>query len=320
MTEIFSLFVKDFTHLDGAIMDPVRGPLGISYILGIEFIGRLNNEGVVFDFSHAKKCAKKVVDETADHAFTVSKYDLKELSANLCEIKFNGSEVYSYRGPTQAFFAIESSTENCLFATLETLIFEECKKNKDCADLVQVKLIPKLEQATTENEFFFQYTHGLSQHYGNCQRLVHGHRSTINVKIDGSRNEDYEHALSAIFHNVHLAYSANIIGVNKERNTVDIQYTASQGKFTLTLPRDVVMRFPVETTVENIAKYSANFVAFVMQIKGHNFKEIEVTAYEGIDKGCKYSLTQSLLDRKILDALMNEAPAAIQKLLKTKEV
>jgi hypothetical protein len=56
-------------------------------------------------------------------------------------------------------------------------------------------------------------------------------------------------------------------------------YSAQQGDFAITLPSDKVFIMPVESTVENIAKYLAD------TISKENKMNITVKAYEGLDKG-----------------------------------
>ena len=56
-------------------------------------------------------------------------------------------------------------------------------------------------------------------------------------------------------------------------------YHAQQGDFAISLPSDKVFTMPMESTVENIAKYLAAIIS------EDNQSNIVVKAYEGLDKG-----------------------------------
>lgn len=288
-SETFSLFIEDFTHLDGAILHPSRGPIGISYSLGIEFVGSLLEDGTVFDFSTAKKIAKRVVDTTADHAFTVPKSVLKKI--NELESMIDLDDLF-YQAPSQAFFVIDTATEHCLFATLETIIFAECKKRDDCAQLKQVKITAKEEtEKTMPGSFFYHYTHGLKKTPSNCQRLIHGHRSTIKILINGVREPKYERVVADFYADKHLSFGENIKDKNEQMTT--IEYVAGQGTFIARIPNASVIKYPFETTVENIAKFTAFWLKELFA-KDLLYKTVTVFAFEGIEKGCSYSLRPGL--------------------------
>lgn len=290
MKNIFSLFIDDFTHLDGAIWHPLRGAIGISYQLGIEFTGKVQNDGTVFDFSAAKKCAKKIIDSTADHAFTVPKNLIEYVDGDY--VKFSGQDV-EYIAPKQAFYIIDTVSEMGLFQSLEQLIFEECKKRTDCAELQTVNLIYTIENSQ-DNSVYFNYTHGLKENTSNCQRLIHGHRSTIKVWINEERSPIHEKYLADMYHDKHLAIAENI---QFEDNAIIVKYTSGQGTFTGQFDANKVLIMPYETTIENISKFSAETLK-------NDFPElrksvITVAAYEGIGKGSKYTLDQSYKIQKI---------------------
>jgi 6-pyruvoyl-tetrahydropterin synthase len=280
----FSLFIKDFTHLDGAIYDPLKGPIGISYVLGIEFIGEQLADGTVFDFSAAKKLAKKVVDSTADHAFVVPIDSLEE-AGNDYIFK---DDFHYYRAPRQAFFPIHNANPNGLFAKLEELILEACKNDQECAKLKTVRLHPSEEKTDDENRYFYRYTHGLKDNKSNCQRLIHGHRSSIRIFVDDTRRLDLEKTICEKMTDKHFVWTQNSIVTDEDflNDKKTLQYKSSQGVFYLNIHKNKTITMPYETTVENISRYLAECVREMIGDK----HKIEAHAFEGIEKGSIYIL------------------------------
>lgn len=288
MSDTFSLFVKDFTHLDGAMLDPVYGMVGLSYKLGIEFIGETNKEGIVFDFSKAKKCAKKVVDETADHALIVGKNDvIINMEDDIAQVKTDSME---YICPDDAVFIIDQVTEPQIFAKLEQLIYNACIKDPECSKLKQVKLTYSIEEVSEKMPVFYHYTHGLKESCNKCERPGHGHRSTIEVFVNGGRRHDIEMRVADLYHNKHLVFKDNIVD-DMDIRFVTIKYKSKMGNdYSLRLPVESVVVYPVETTVENIAMVTAQWIRKNTKF----FGDIEVVAYEGIEKGCSYLLKDDM--------------------------
>ena len=52
------LFVDNLTVLDFSYFHPTRGVVGESWIVDVELVGDLNDEGMVFDFGHVKNCSR----------------------------------------------------------------------------------------------------------------------------------------------------------------------------------------------------------------------------------------------------------------------
>lgn len=315
--ESFNLFVSDLTVLDCAIWDPQKGPIGMSWQVDVEFIGGLDKEGVVFDFSHAKKAAKKVIDDLVDHRLIVP----KSLVSHDNRFGIPCSEPWVidvqkpyplyYAAPKQAYCMLDNCSENGIIAYLESEILNDIGRE----NVYQVNLTFKDERDFCDDEKphrFYSYTHGLKEHYGNCQRLIHGHQSTIKVFVNGIQRKDIELAVCDLFANKHLVYKENL-AVNKDvvkLTSVDdpaitsedpdsrycIRYESSQGKFELKIPENNVIVFPYETTVEYISKYVARWVSTHFEFTKSG--TIEVHAYEGIGKGSKYVLNPEVPRRE----------------------
>jgi 6-pyruvoyl-tetrahydropterin synthase len=300
--ETFSLFIKDFTHLDGAILDPQRGMIGFSYVLGIEFIGSVNEEGVVFDFSRAKKLAKKIVDDTADHALTVGSADIISIKDGIALVQH--STGLSYKCPESALFVVAQATESQLFSKLEQLIFDVCKSSKDCAQLKQVKLLYSQEKPSNEYPNFYHYTHGLKDSCSKCERPGHGHRSTIEIYVNEIRRMDLEKSVCDLYDDKQLVWNRNII--DEDETNITLAFKAGMGYYQMSLPKTQVLIYPIETTVENIAKVTAHLVKSIHGNVVKQNERVTVVAYEGLEKGCKYVLKDEFDDNLKIVVPKNE--------------
>jgi len=298
MKDVFSLFIEDLTILDCAIWHPARGAIGYSWTVGIEFIGATTGEGVVFDFSLAKKFAKKVIDETADHGFIVpKKYTHKMSDTHLIFAK----DDFTYSAPEHAFYVLDTVSTESIATHLQEKILKKCQEEKDCGSLDSVVIYLKSEHDL--NQKYFNYIHGLKQHYGNCQRLIHGHRSTLKVWINESRHSGYESHLIELFHDKQLAIHENAT-FNESGTECELKYTSKQGEFRATIDPRKVLIMPYETTIENISKFAATTLK-------NDFKELKnsvvtVAVYEGIGKGSKFTLDQTYQTAKLEQKLMEE--------------
>jgi 6-pyruvoyl-tetrahydropterin synthase len=294
MKDTFSLFIEDLTILDCAIWHPLRGAIGYSWNVGIEFIGKTTDEGVVFDFSLAKKFAKKIIDSTADHGFICP---AKYTSGNNSQYSFDYSETFSYTAPKQAFMVLDIVNKESIISALQSKILDECLKEKDCGTLEEVRL--SFTEENDSNSSYFNYIHGLKKHFSNCQRLLHGHRSTIKVWINEERSPIHEKYLASLYHDKHLAIQENIVEHTNDKMV--IEYDGNQGHFHGVFDPKKVLIMPYETTIENISKFSAETLK-------NDFPELRksvvtVAAYEGIGKGSKYTLDQSYRTQKLEQVL-----------------
>ena len=70
--KISKIFIRNVTVLDCAVWRLKEGPVGQSWSVDVEFHGETDHEGVVLDFSAAKKQAKEAIDEHFDHRLLIS--------------------------------------------------------------------------------------------------------------------------------------------------------------------------------------------------------------------------------------------------------
>jgi 6-pyruvoyl-tetrahydropterin synthase len=208
-----------------------------------------------------------------------------------------------YVAPPEAILIMKynhTNIDNSIILELEEIIANNFKDNNLFKN-GHFKLNVFLRRE--EEKIQFGYTHGLKKHKGNCQRLLHGHRNTLEVYDEIGRNENLERALAMDFFggNIHFAYAQNIINKNnfkelenknylgkisdfKNNCDVEISYESSQGYFYLSIPAQDVFVLPVDTTVENLAHY---FLLAIRNADQSNMA-LRVVAYEGIQKGSDF--------------------------------
>lgn len=295
------LFYNNITVLDYAYLDHNQGVIGGSLKVNIELIGTTDLEGVVFDFSYAKKKIKEIIDLECDHRLIVPKDSFKMVENEVhLELDFGvNDKTLKYICPREAICEISSSHVNkaTIQVYLESILLKEMPENVE-------SIIVELEEEERGSDFsYFNYTHGLKEHYGNCQRLFHGHRSTVEVYIAGTRSVELEKWLAhdLFSSNIHFIKTENILNIEtlkKETNEatlegriydhsdIEIQYTSAQGKYYGKIPCEMAYIIDEETTVENL---SMHFLKVVQKKTGLK-TGIMIKAFEGIAKGARSSI------------------------------
>lgn len=272
------LFVENLTNIDFSFLHSERGLMGESWLVRLELDGALNEQGMICDFGVIKKVIRDWMDRVVDHVLIVPT-DLENLRvehlSGQTEITWqypDGQRFYC-KSPQEAITLVDTSeiTADNLAAwchdQLLTLFPEEVKG-------LQVSFVPE-EKAGA----FYHYSHGLQQHDGNCQRIAHGHRSSIEVYVNSERSHDLEVEWAERWKDIYIGTDSHRIA--SENDAVNLyRYDAPQGRFELSLPASRCYDISTESTVEQIAIHLAN------QIKqGRPADEIEVRAFEGIGKG-----------------------------------
>jgi 6-pyruvoyl-tetrahydropterin synthase len=283
-----ALFLRDFTVLDCALLDPELGLLGESLHVSAELTGDLDEKGFIFDFGPAKKTLKRVVDDEMDHRLVVPS---ECASIRRSGIRLEYGDGLAYESPAEALVVIEGAalTLEALSDYLAAACLRALPKN---VSAVKIEL---RAEARFETEPNFRYTHGLRLHDGNCQRLFHGHRNPLEVWIDGRRSLRHEHWLSREWENVHFAHVDTVANLDEldlplgrrlkdHPGIAEIEYSAPQGRFWGRLPTSRIVLMETEPSIENIARLGCELV----RSQGVN-GALRVVAYEGLNKGASYS-------------------------------
>ena len=278
------LFVRDLTVIDFSYLCQKRGMLGESYIVDVELHGSLDNTSMVLDFAKVKKVIKQAIDQLVDHKLAVPaaapelSYSLTDTDTTLVFNSLRGR--IQMAAPAQAVVAIpaekidEASVTMYLQQQLMPLLPENVGK---------LVLTLRPEQSTG---FYYHYSHGLKKHDGNCQRIAHGHRSTIQIYTDEMLSPRLNKLWCERWQDIYLGTEEDLCSADAlqhlqaEQGEYCFRYQAPQGWFELTMPKAHCEIIPCDTTVECLA----GFIASELKLQDAT-KQYKVVAYEGVGKG-----------------------------------
>lgn len=278
------LFVRDLTVIDFSYLCEKRGMLGESYIVDVELHGGLDDVSMVLDFSNVKKVIKKAIDELVDHKLAVPAQSaalISKISASTHVLRFNSQRgVIQMAAPEQAVVAIPAVRidEQSVSAYLQ-----QCIKPLLPANVEKLVLTLRAEQSSG---FYYHYSHGLKKHDGNCQRIAHGHRSTIQIYSDNMLSPRLNKYWCERWQDIYLGTEEDLCQpaalqyLTADKDGYSFRYQAAQGWFELTMPKQHCEIVTCDTTVECLAEYIA---AQLKQLD--NTKHYKVVAYEGVGKG-----------------------------------
>ena len=278
---MIELFVDNLTVIDFSYLDSRRGILGESWTVNLSLSGHLDEQGMVLDFGSVKKQIKALIDRELDHRFIIPTAKLKPECTTLddgsLQIGWKTRHgTYVHRSPVDAvvLFDAGSVTEDNLARHLEQLIRQILPANVSNVSV-------SLQQEDIKGAWY-HYSHGLKKHDGNCQRIVHGHRSRIEIHENHKRNTQLEDLWAARFRDIYIGTKSDIsrrFDVDGKAH-IEFAYTASQGTFLLSLPASQVYLIDTDSTVELIAEHIA-----IKCLKEHSDNHFRVRAFEGINKG-----------------------------------
>lgn len=286
-----NLFVRDLTVIDSSYICEQRGIVGDSWIVDVAMYGELNEMSMVLDFGRVKKQIKQLLDDHIDHrlliptqsdavTFRPSTHGYSSL-----EVSRNSKSIHLHC-PDEAYCLIDAKS-----ITLDSITSHahQILRSHLPSNVTGIEITLRHENISGA---FYHYTHGLKKHDGNCQRIAHGHRSPVEIFIDGKRSTEKEHDFAKRWQDIYLGSKEDLVTISelsfaaKTENISDeshyaFQYTAPQGKFELAIAKSETEIIPTDTTVELLACYIAD------EIKTMVNKEaaVKIIAYEGVGKG-----------------------------------
>jgi len=274
------LFVDNLTNVDFSYLDADRGVVGETWLASIVLEGALDEQGMVCDFGIVKKTIRQWLDTYVDHCLVVA---AQSSAANIIRDQQSIDITWQYQqkqlhclSPNEAICLIDAT-----YITPESVASWCIKQLRellpDTIDRIALTFTPE-----NIKHHSYHYTHGLKKHLGNCQRIAHGHRSTIEIYRDDKRDTSLEAAWCKQWQDIYIGTRSDFIGtVQKDGVDYDhFAYDAEQGHFEITLPTADCYMIDTDSTVELIASHIANTLK--QQHPNHHFK---VKAFEGIGKG-----------------------------------
>ncbi|RDV26022.1 hypothetical protein DXV75_08025 [Alteromonas aestuariivivens] len=288
------LFVNDLTVMDFSYLCAERGMVGESWIVDVLLDGALNDESMIQDFGKVKKDLKRLIDEYVDHKLLVpadyaqTRVIHDENSAQV-EVQFRCHDgrqfMLSSPADAYAFVYAPEVTMTSVSDYLKEVLATHLPDNVD-----DIELILRTEVIDTP---FYHYTHGLKKHDGNCQRIAHGHRSKIDIFIDGVSCLESQNYWAQRWKDIYIATREDQVDladtciqgeISAPENYHCFAYEASQGRFEIILPKSDCEIIDTDSTVECLAQY-----IFQHQKQRRPEGKCKVLAYEGVGKGAMIS-------------------------------
>lgn len=287
------LFVRDLTVIDSSYLCERRGMVGESWLVDIEMSGELNEMSMLLDFGRVKKLIKSIIDEEVDHKLLVpTECSLVHVHAlendeSTVDLLRPGRAIH-LRCPTQGFAFIPAPQVDKESVTRYLLGVLAKRLPGNIKDLSLTLRSERIEGA------FYHYSHGLKKHDGNCQRIAHGHRSPVEILVDGERDEELEFNWAERWADIYLGTEEDRVALGElalseraeaslkegDAHYIGFKYVAPQGVFQLAMPTVEVEMIDTDTTIELLAHYIAREVK-----KQVGDKFVKIVAYEGVGKG-----------------------------------
>jgi len=285
------LFVNDLTVIDFSYCCQQRGIVGESWIVDVLLDGGLNEMSMVLDFAVVKKQIKAIIDEAVDHKLLLP---LQNSFIKVTDSTHHDDHEYVDVSCDRASYFLQSP--KCAFAKIATTTITVESVTKHLTAIILEQLPQNVQGLTltlrpeTISGDYYHYTHGLKLHDGNCQRIAHGHRSTINILQQGKRDATLEKQWCLRWQDIYIASEADRVDKSEvELSNFALQnlkpdhqyfaYTAPQGKFDIAVESKVLDVVDCDSTVELLADFIAR------QLNKQLDKEITVVAFEGVGKG-----------------------------------
>jgi len=285
------LFVNDLTVIDFSYCCHHRGIVGESWIVDVLLDGGLNEMSMVLDFAVVKKQIKAIIDDAVDHKLLLP---MENSFVKAAESTHHDDHEYVDVTSARANYFLQSP--KCAFAKIMANEITIASVTKHLTTIILQQLPQNVQGLTLTlrpesiSGDFYHYTHGLKLHDGNCQRIAHGHRSTINILQQGKRNASLEKQWCLRWQDIYIASEADRVNKSaielssfaQQNLTPDHQYfsyVAPQGRFDIAVETKVLDVVDCDSTVELLADFIAR------QLSTQQQTPITIVAFEGVGKG-----------------------------------
>lgn len=271
------LFVDQLTVLDCAYLDPARGLVGESWIVDLELEGALDAQSMVLDFSDCKRQIKHAIDASLDHRL------LLPMDSPSLRVATDTGDAVALRYDC-AHGLIEHRSPACALGQLSTDRIDSAAVEAALLAILAQALAPAAIEARVKLRTeviagpYYHYVHGLKKHRGACQRIAHGHRSAIEVQVNGMRDAALEQQVAKRWQDIYVGSAEDVRARHAE--AIEFGYRSAEGDYWLRLPSARCSLLDSDSTVECIAAYWLDQLAPLRADA-----QISVRAYEGVHKG-----------------------------------
>lgn len=279
------LFVDNLTNVDFSYLDPERGMLGETWLAHVQLDGSLDEQGMVCDFGVVKKTLRNWLDEELDHRLAIP---VNSPNLTLVDEGDYLDITWTYNKAGDAPKTIRCRSPRQAIALVEAESISPASTAQWCIAQLMPMFPASLQtlalQFTTEAiaGAFYHYSHGLKKHGGNCQRIAHGHRSSIEILKNGERSASLEADWAERWNDIYIGSTEDLVAEDEQQ--LHFAYQAEQGDFSLSMPKADCYMITTDSTVELIADH----IAGVLKDENPD-SAIAVKAFEGIGKGAKVS-------------------------------
>lgn len=271
-----TLFVEHLTVIDCAYLDAARGLVGESWIVDVELEGGLDAQSMVLDFGEVKRRLKQAIDGSVDHSLLVPALAAETqvlVDGDALHVLFRADiGAIEHRSPRSAVSLVQAAEIDAAAVAAHLAPHVRALLPGSVGELRLSLRHERIDGA------YYHYVHGLKKHAGACQRIAHGHRSKLEVRVDDMRDSSLEMELAQQWLDIYLGTRADIVARGNGR--VRFSYRSAEGQYELALPETHVDLLDTDSTVECIAEHLAR--RFATARPG---RRIEVRAYEGVMKG-----------------------------------
>jgi 6-pyruvoyl-tetrahydropterin synthase len=253
--------------------------------------GELNEMSMVLDFGRVKKQIKQLIDEHIDHRLLVPvqsdavTFKSSKQGYSSLDISRDSKSIHLHC-PNEAYCLVD--TKSITLDSVTNHVYQILRSHLP-SNVTGIEVTLRHENI---NGAFYHYTHGLKKHDGNCQRIAHGHRSPVEILIDGKRDTEKEQTFSRRWQDIYLGSREDLVTIStlslaeKVENISDeshyaFRYTAPQGEFELAIAKNETEIIPTDTTVELLACYIADEIKATV----NEAAAVKIIAYEGVGKG-----------------------------------
>lgn len=236
--------------------------------------GAVDDNYFVYDFRKLKQEIRKYLQDHIDHRLLLPTNRNVRYHQGSWQLR-SKQGAWVYTCPTEAVCQLPTPSINptTVAAILQT------KLQNDLHHLPHLQVSLASDQLTAGQQF--HYTHGLPNHDGNCQRLLHGHQGFLQIHSDDQRHPELEqHLVTKVLKNyVHFANSQH---TKHDSTSTEVCYESKQGYFHASMPSQHCLVIPEqESSIESICQYLATY----LRNNYHLQQSTRLVCYEGLNKG-----------------------------------